>query len=413
MLEKLVAPAIELVGQCPSRRNCPEVPDEDWIRAGLIRSVESFRSGREFLQGLEQRFDQSIGRSHFFGSLGSGRRLALCGDVAVGLARRAARELPDALAGVEGLEGYDVYAGDGHYHKASCHERRKDGSKRPVGHFHSLDLRCHAMSRLALADASGERKGEHDMRALKRLDAAALRQGAPKGRKVIYVWDKAGVDFGQWSRWKQASGVYFVSLRKENVVTTLAAVNEFDRGSEVNRGVVSDYQQRTAGGFIVREVAYRCPASGAEFRFMTNVSNLQPGVIAHLYKMRWDIEKVFDVFKNRLDETKAWAKGDTAKAMQAHFLCAAHNLLLLLEHHIEKSEGISNLAEKRRRARRLDEVVAELAKRDARLPELQLRVVRITQRCSKFIRWIRNYLSDHRTSWSEALKSLERIYAHL
>lgn len=413
MLEKLIAPAIELVGQCPSRRSCPEVSDEDWIRAGLIRSVDSFRSGREFLQGLEQRFDQSIGRSHFFGSLGSGRRLALCGEVAAGLARRVARELPDALAGVEGLEGYDVYAGDGHYHEASCHEERKDGSKRAVGHFHALDLRTHAMAHLALADTSGERKGEHDMRALKRLDTADLRQGAPKGRKVVYVWDKAGIDFGQWSRWKQASGIYFLSLRKENMVTELAAVNGFDRASGVNRGVVSDYQLRTAGGFIVREVTYRCEATGQTFAFITNLTNLQPGVVAHLYKMRWDIEKVFDVFKNRLDETKAWAKGDTAKSMQAKFLCAAHNLLLLLEYHIEKEEGIANLAERRRRSQRLDKVVSGLAKRGVRLPELQLRVVRITQRCSKFIRWIRNYLSDHRTSWSDALKSLERIYAHL
>lgn len=413
MLEKLIAPAVDLVGQCASRRNCPEVPDEDWIRAGLIRSVDSFRSGREFLQGLEQRYDQSIGRSHFFGSLASERRLALCGEVAAGLARRLARELPDALEGVEGLEGYDVHAGDGHYHKASCHETRKEGSKRPVAHFHSLNLRTHAMTHLALADTSGERKGEHDMRALKRMDAATLRQGAPKGRKVVYVWDKAGVDLGQWGRWKQGSGIYFVSLLKENMVTELARVNDFDRDSEVNRGVVSDYQLRTAGGAIVREVSYLCPVTLQTFRFITNVTSLQPGVIAHLYKMRWDIEKVFDVFKNRLDETKAWGKGDTAKTMQAQFLCCAHNLLLLLEHHIQKSEGISNVAERRRRSQRLDKVVADLARRGERLPALQLSIVRITQRSSKFIRWIRNYLSDRAASWSEALKSLERIYAHL
>lgn len=413
MLEKLIAPAVELVGQCANRRNCPEVTDEAWVRAGLIRSVDHFCSGREFLQGLEQRYDQSIGRSHFFGSLASQRRLALCGEVAVGLARKLARELPDALEGVEGLEGYDVHAGDGHYHKASCHETRKEGSKRPVAHFHSLNLRSHAMTHLALADTSGERKGEHDMHALKRMDAATLRQGAPKGRKVIYVWDKAGVDLGQWSRWKQASGIYFISLLKENMVTELARVNDFERDSEVNRGVVSDYQLRTAGGAIVREVTYRCSVTLKTFRFITNVTNLQPGVIAHLYKMRWDIEKVFDVFKNRLDETKAWGKHDTAKTMQALFLCCAHNLLLLLEHHIEKCEGISNVAEQRRRSQRLDKIVSELAKRADRLPELQLRIVRITQRSSKFIRWIRNYLSDHATSWSEALRSLERVYAHL
>jgi len=47
---------------------------------------------------------------------------------------------------------------------------------------------------LALADLVG-RKKEHDARTLKRQSVAMLRQGAGKGRKVLWVWDKAGVDF--------------------------------------------------------------------------------------------------------------------------------------------------------------------------------------------------------------------------
>jgi hypothetical protein len=35
--------------------------------------------------------------------------------------------------------------------------------------------------------------------------------------------------------------------------------------------------------------------------------------------------------KNKLGETKAWASSATAKAMQAHFLCLAHNLMILCE----------------------------------------------------------------------------------
>ena len=41
---------------------------------------------------------------------------------------------------------------------------------------------------------------KHDMHVLKRLDADVLRQHAPKGRKVLYVWDKAGIDFHAWHR---------------------------------------------------------------------------------------------------------------------------------------------------------------------------------------------------------------------
>ena len=52
-----------------------------------------------------------------------------------------------------------------------------------------------------------ERKKKRDIRALKRTTLAALRQGAAKGRKVLYIWDRAGIDFKQWYDWKQGSGI--------------------------------------------------------------------------------------------------------------------------------------------------------------------------------------------------------------
>ena len=56
-----------------------------------------------------------------------------------------------------------------------------------------------------------ERKKEHDMRALKAMSLEALRQGVPAGCKVLYVWDRAGIDFRQWPHWKHTGGLYFVS----------------------------------------------------------------------------------------------------------------------------------------------------------------------------------------------------------
>ncbi len=60
--------------------------------------------------------------------------------------------------------------------------------------------------------------------------------------------------------------------------------------------------------------------------------------------MRWDIEKVFDDFKNKLDETKAWSKSLTGKCMQAQFIVLAYNLLLRMRQHIEESEGLKEEA---------------------------------------------------------------------
>jgi hypothetical protein len=71
------------------------------------------------------------------------------------------------------------------------------------------------MTHLTVSDQV-ERKKEHDMPALKRQDTLTLRQGAAKGSKVLYVWDRAGIDFPQWFKWKE-SGIYFLSREKENM----------------------------------------------------------------------------------------------------------------------------------------------------------------------------------------------------
>ena len=63
----------------------------------------------------------------------------------------------------------------------------------PTGHFFGLNLKSQSLFPLALADLAG-RKKEHDARALKRQSVAWLRQGAGKGRKVLWVWDKAAVN---------------------------------------------------------------------------------------------------------------------------------------------------------------------------------------------------------------------------
>ena len=46
--------------------------------------------------------------------------------------------------------------------------------------------------------------------------------------------------------------------------------------------------------------------TGTIYEYLTNLleSSVPPGVIAHLYKMRWDIEKSFDEVKNKLGEKK-------------------------------------------------------------------------------------------------------------
>lgn len=67
----------------------------------------------------------------------------------------------------------------------------------------------------------------------------------------------------------------------------------FDRQDPINAGVLSyDYVGCSAGVAMFR-VKYQCPVTGKKFNFINSLSNISPGLIAYLYKLRWDIEKFF------------------------------------------------------------------------------------------------------------------------
>jgi hypothetical protein len=131
--------------------------------------------------------------------------------------------------------------------------------------------------------------------------------------------------------------------------------------------------------------------------------------VPEVYKTRWDIEKIFDQVKNKLAEKKAWASSDTAKNMQAQFICIAHNLMLILDQYLKK-EGVENEIENNRRRKRLEKVLAGTKTKRDKLPVFLITPKRPTQRSVKFIRWLRNNLYTN-TSWLEATGTLRRIYA--
>lgn len=413
--EKFIEPLGDIVSRSDWRRECPRISDEDWICLGIQRTLKDVSSSRAFLQKLGFVQQEPFGHTLFFENLGSDRRLQLCDEVHAGVRDLANERLVDALARIECLADFDVYAGDGHYHAASAHDKiHADGKKYPPGHFFALNLRTHTLHPLALSLQTGTRKSEHDMHALKRQNIASLRQGAGKGRKVLYVWDRAGIDFEQWQRWKQGSGIYFLSRQKKNMCLETVRVHDWERDDPHNAGVLSDHMVESPEGYRLRRIEYRCPVTLRSFQFLTNLpQSIPPGLIAHLYKMRWDEEKVFDQIKNKFGAKKAWGKSQTAKAMQARFICIAHNLLLLLEQKLAQEEGISNEPERRRRSQRLDKVREALAEKGEVLPRWQEKITRMTQRSVKFIRWTEEHFWRETTSWKAALTSLRRLYVRL
>ncbi len=407
---KFFEPVLNLQNQCRHAHSCPILPDDQWIEIGVSRSMFDANTGRGFLQQYAPHFKNLPSTGHFFETLKSKRRLNFCIELNELLCGRVAKALPDPLEQFEELKKFDVFAGDGHWHGAAAHDARKDGRKWAVGHFYTINLRSHAMSHLEMADEV-HRKHEHDMRALKRQTLARLRQNAAKGRKVIYAWDSASIDFIQWEQWKQG-GVYFLSRAKENLAFEIQKDLPIDPRKPINRGILSDQIITATTGGKMRLIQCQDPATLEIHAILTNEMTLPPGLLAQIYRIRWDVEKAFDQFKNTLNEQKAWASSTNAKTMQANFLCLAHNLMLLMERYLQQTFQVVNVAEIDRREKRLNKMKKIAAKNRRKVSTMYDCVKRLTKRSVKFLRCLRAYFLLN-VPVSEAAAYLRNLYAFL
>ena len=403
------SPMLRALDNAEGRRECPEFTDEHFLQAGIGRCLDDVRSGRDWVQKAMAIFDLEITVDRFFTSLKSDRRLGLVGNVADIVRSEVDETAPasdDPFAEHAELDGFAIYAADGHFHGTSAHEEPIDGKRYPVGHFFGMNLRTQTMNHLDVARPKAKR--EHDITALKRLEADALRMGEPTGQKVILAYDPAIYDFDQWRRWKQSKGIYIVTRMKDNTILMICGDREFDREDPRNSGIVSDQLGETNSGDMLRKIVYVEPATGSKYVFLTNEMTLPPGLIAFIYKKRWDIEKVFDQFKNKLMEKKAWAKSPNGKCAQAQFMVLTHNLTLLLERKIELEEGISDTKIERKRKRRIAGDRQRIQEAGRKENTLVTRPYKAVQRSFQFLRWLRNSLLIE-TSWRQAMEALRPL----
>jgi hypothetical protein len=198
------------------------------------------------------------------------------------------------------------------------------------------------------------RKKENDMRALKRATSASLRLDTPLKRQTIIVYDKACIDFDYWLRAKQSEGVYLITPAKDNTAATRCGNLPWDREDPINAFVIKDEQVGIAGRMWRRVTVAHVVKPGESVELLTTLTDtkIPPGLIAEMYRRRWDIERVFKVLKHKFGEHKAWATSATAKEAQGHFVCLAHNLTLGLETQITIHDGVRNIAEEKRRTQR-------------------------------------------------------------
>lgn len=382
--------------------------DEQYVLLGVQRVLEGSQSGRAFLQEHGPRHEKPPAPANYFASLHSARRGAVLREVNHGVLTQANGQLHDRLADISELAGYEVFAADGHWHKAAAHDPRHEGVKMAVGHFYSLNLHTHTLRHLA----TGQGLHEHDLSALKRVKPKGLRQEVPQGRRVLLVYDKAAIDFAFWKRCRQECAVYFLSRAKENQVLEWVESMDWDRKDPRNHGVREDMRVLTRDGHPLRLICYIDPLTGQAYEFLTNEMDLPPGVLVELYRRRWEIEKVFDEIKNKLGQKKAWGSSLVAKETQAQFLILTHNLMLLYEQWLENHHGVENQAEDQRRNQRTAQMLKLATKQGTPISTLVLQARRATQRSVKFVRWLRQSLRDQLTEASAVLQ-LKRLYEKL
>ena len=407
--DRFFAPLEQALSDAVRTRECETLSDHDFLLSGVGRVMAAVQSGRDWVQRVQSLINFAITVNCSFKSLRSERRLRMLTEVAGAVARLCDETVGnDPFAAHPELDDFEIYAGDGHYHSAAVHEKKIGDKTYPVQHFYAINMRTGSMHHLDVARPVKGKKKEHDMKALKRFDRKLLRMGTPTGRKVLWSYDRAIIDFFQWYKWKRM-GIYVVTREKDNMNLQIIGNYDFDRDDPRNNGVISDQMvTASSSGTMVRRVTYIDPVSGKEYRFLTTEFTIPPGLIAFIYKERWNIEKRFDEVKNKLQEKKSWATSLTAKCQQAKFIALTQNLLLLFEHNLEQDEGITDEKVKRKRQAKLkDEIeTATLAKR--KMSALLTAPKRATQRSLQFIRWLRAEL-EHPTSWRRSLDVLRPL----
>ena len=383
---------------CRHRRDTPQLSDEQFLRDGFERVLGRFDSGRDFVQDRQDR-GEALALTTWFDALHSPRRAVMVAEVAARTYEVFDRFLQprDWLGAFPELTGRAVWAVDGHHLEHACH-----AALDPKGEFVSMGLLyglcLHSGLQRSLVPFQGDGVRHHEWPVFKQHLPDWLRQD--RGAQIpLVIGDPAYLDVLYWAEQKRLRQACIITREKDGMKPTVISHHAFDPHDPVNRGVESDEMAGYTSAYL-RRIVYRDPATGERFVFLTTDDKLRPGLIALLYLLRWKIEKVFDVFKNKFHQRKAWANGTVAASTQAHLTALTHNLLTILLVTLEQA-GIREVKVARQQAERIQQRPA-----NQRVPAQEM-VRHAAQLTCQFIRLLRHCL-DHRTSWQDALPLFRR-----
>lgn len=411
--EVFFTPLREVMENGLKTRPCKVLEDLPFVALCVLRVLQASRSGRDFIQSHGIPSLPELTLANYFGSLRSKRRLALITATNHAMNARlrpGLRAHHDLLATLPELDGWEVWAGDGHAIAHATHATRntKDAYS-PVHAIYKLDLRTGWAGFIDLVSPTAAGV-EHEIKTLKRQDKDQLRCGAPKGKSTLMSYDKAVVDFHFAYNLKQSKSIYQVTGWKDNFTPLTVMPRPIDRGNPANALIIADetvYFNNTPG--VWRRITATCPDSDEVYVTLTNEMTLPPGVLNQVRRLRWNIEKIFNQHERKLEEAKAWTANDTGKRIQAIAICIAHNLLRLFGAKLEREEGIADTKVIHAWHQRLAARAQKAAKAGRELPlKLYQDLYRPTEVSLQFIRWLRSMLL-RATCYREALAQLRPL----
>lgn len=401
-------PVLDLIPQTPGYRPGLEYSDIDFALLGLRRVQSLQPSGRAFLQSARQQELTETSLRAYFGAAKSPRRLAFLHE----LNRRLSLQvmaLSDRFAAFPELQGRELLAIDGHAIRRGTHE---PGEVTAQGDFAApasatgiflLNLRNSAARMLAQTEGH-----QHEWSAVKERPWSEFHWVAG-AKGTILIIDPVAVDFAFLRAAKYKGGCSVITRSKVNLAPDRVVPREWNRTDRRNDGVTADERVHFGKDGEFRRVGYVNPETGEPYEFLTTDFHLAPGVIAQLYRLRWDIEKFFDVCENVWAEKKAWGAGPVAAQVQNEFLVLTQNLVLLLSQRLETQESIRDEKAEQKYQKWLAQrgCVARAVGRTVS-PWVKALRTRVTRWSCQFTRWLADALTFN-WIWGEGIAKLRPL----
>ena len=164
---------------------------------------------------------------------------------------------------------------------------------------------------------------------------------------TVYVFDK-GYNYYKAFKYFTDNKTGFVTRIKDNAVYEELEIKEVSEN--IHSGVLQDEiieievkEGKIISKLKVRKVKFYDRENKREFEFITNLFELRAGLIAALYKIRWQIELLFKQLKQNFSLRYFLGDNDNAIKIQIYCVLIVNLLIAVIKKKLKRSWAFSNL----------------------------------------------------------------------